>query len=155
MKKKCSDFGRTHVQGHFHHGSEVQQNNSMLICGNVVKITSHSDCAAIFHTCTSQGMVQHYGPHIIYIYYRRGFNNACCDCKCCSLIWIKRYIPLTKFFRHSVFISNCLHMHNFHRVKPLITKYVIRMTTTLNTSTQRKPLSVHEKLDTIKVADVP
>lgn len=155
MKKKYSHFGRTQVQGLFHHGPEAQINNSMLICGNMVKITSHSDCAAIFHTCTSQGVVQHYGPRIIYIYYRHGFNKACCDCKSCSLISIMRYIPFTKFFRHSVFTSNCLYMHSFHPVKPMITKYVIRMTTTLKTSTQHKLPSVHEKLDMTQMADFP
>lgn len=98
MKKKYSHFGRTHDQGLFHHGSEVQINNSMLICVNMVKKTLHSNCTAIFHTYISQGVVQHYGPRIIYIYYWCGFHKACCDCKSCSLISIKRYIPLTKFF---------------------------------------------------------
>jgi hypothetical protein len=46
-------------------------------------------------------------------------------------------------------------MHTFHPVKPLIAKYVIRMTTTLKTSTQRKLPSVHEKLDMIQMADFP
>jgi len=156
MNKKYSHFGRTHFQGLFHHGSEVQINNSMLICGNEVKITSHSDCAAIFHTCISQGVVQRYDPRIIYVYYRHGFNKVCCDCTSCTLISIKEIYSIYKiFFRHSVFTSNCLHMHNSQPVKPLITKYVIRMTTTSKTSTQHELLSVHEKLDMIKMADVP
>ena len=34
-------------------------------------------------------------------------------------------------------------------------EYVIRMTNALKTSTQHKLLSVHEKLDMIKMGDVP
>jgi len=76
----------------FHHGSQVEIRNCLS-----VKVWLGNDATFSFHTCISNSIRQCYSIFVFYSVSKQGFNGACSNCHCMTLISVIYNIMCAEF----------------------------------------------------------